>query len=680
MTLKTSLFSKGIYKSTVKRYMWGSVLYFIILFMITCLPIILGTDLDRTMDYMSNGNIALLYYSGYIIPSILLAMAVPTAVGLLVFRFVHSKKASVFTHSLPVKRSSMYISSLAGAFTLMFVPIILNGLILAVITAVAYYNFTTIASCFVWMGLNLLTVFLMFSCVCFVSMLTGNSFAMVGLNILIHAIVPLATLMINVVAGCFLYGMSTGIFGTTADIMESNYVVYMITLADGVRDLQEIILEIGIGKLFLYIVCAVLLYVASWVLYKKRNLENAEDVAGFKCLNPIFKYIVTTLGSLCVFAIFSSFIDENVVTFLIIMVVFSALLYFASEMILKKTLKVWNTYKGYIGFAAVFALAISVFAFTDFFGYENRIPDTNEVEEAAIYSYFYGNEEPYANDRQLMEFVAKCHEDLIAEDRISIVSKEGETSIRIKYKMADGSILQRLYPLARDEHNKLMEELYKFKSYKQALEKTLYTEDKFLYRINLSSYSNEYSAVITEKADMISLCDSLRKDIDTLTYSQMNLTGYNYRSINIHWNENPYGPGFNDYRGYELNANYKHTLNWLREHGYEKFADMESDAPIYISYSDEAINYTISEKFGGFEKFVEKSVLLTQPEVNKGMAYRIEGEALKGKIREYFNSNYINFYEGKNYLHILSPVEGSPFSLGIIEEEKIPEFLEYIFN
>ena len=33
MTLKTSLFNKGIYKSTVRRYTWGAVLYFIILFM-----------------------------------------------------------------------------------------------------------------------------------------------------------------------------------------------------------------------------------------------------------------------------------------------------------------------------------------------------------------------------------------------------------------------------------------------------------------------------------------------------------------------------------------------------------------------------------------------------------------------------------------------------------------------
>ena len=32
MTLKTSLFNKGIYKSTLRRYAWGSILYFILLF------------------------------------------------------------------------------------------------------------------------------------------------------------------------------------------------------------------------------------------------------------------------------------------------------------------------------------------------------------------------------------------------------------------------------------------------------------------------------------------------------------------------------------------------------------------------------------------------------------------------------------------------------------------------
>ena len=44
MILKTSLFNKGIYKSTLRRYLWGGVLYFIMLFLFTGMLILLNED------------------------------------------------------------------------------------------------------------------------------------------------------------------------------------------------------------------------------------------------------------------------------------------------------------------------------------------------------------------------------------------------------------------------------------------------------------------------------------------------------------------------------------------------------------------------------------------------------------------------------------------------------------
>ena len=64
MISRASLFNKGIYKSTLRRYLWGGVLYFILLFMITGMSILLNysndysylpkvrIDLDRPFVYM----------------------------------------------------------------------------------------------------------------------------------------------------------------------------------------------------------------------------------------------------------------------------------------------------------------------------------------------------------------------------------------------------------------------------------------------------------------------------------------------------------------------------------------------------------------------------------------------------------------------------------------------------
>ena len=171
MTLKTSFFNKGIFKSTVKRYMWGSVLYFLILFVSTALSVLLNTE--STFSYMPYdyfGEYPVILHGSYIVVPILMAIAVPSVVALLVFRFIHSKKQTVFIHSLPIARKANYISTLAAALTRMFVPIIANGIMLMLLSIGGYARYFTIADCLSWIGYNLAAITLMFSCAVFASM------------------------------------------------------------------------------------------------------------------------------------------------------------------------------------------------------------------------------------------------------------------------------------------------------------------------------------------------------------------------------------------------------------------------------------------------------------------------------------------------------------------------------
>ena len=114
MTLKTSLFNKGIYKSVLKRYLWGAVVYFLLLFSITVLPIFMTCDPNDVETHLTFNRFPLIYETAYTLPSVLIAIVVPTIVGLLVFRMVHSKKTSIFIHGLPVGRNSVYISSFSN--------------------------------------------------------------------------------------------------------------------------------------------------------------------------------------------------------------------------------------------------------------------------------------------------------------------------------------------------------------------------------------------------------------------------------------------------------------------------------------------------------------------------------------------------------------------------------------
>jgi hypothetical protein len=95
MTSKTSLFNKGIFYPTLKRYMWGSVLYGIILFLATSLVLLLGVNVENDRYNMNSGRAAMILDGHYLILTVIIGCFVPTVVALLTFRFLHSKKALV---------------------------------------------------------------------------------------------------------------------------------------------------------------------------------------------------------------------------------------------------------------------------------------------------------------------------------------------------------------------------------------------------------------------------------------------------------------------------------------------------------------------------------------------------------------------------------------------------------
>ena len=77
MTLKTSFFNKGIYKLTVKRYIWGAVLYFAVLFMSTGLSLFLNIDRDFShMPYDYFKDYSVILHGSYIGIPIALAIIV----------------------------------------------------------------------------------------------------------------------------------------------------------------------------------------------------------------------------------------------------------------------------------------------------------------------------------------------------------------------------------------------------------------------------------------------------------------------------------------------------------------------------------------------------------------------------------------------------------------------------
>lgn len=683
MTLKTSLFNKGIYKSALRRYLWGSILYFIILFVTTALPLILAYDPATVIGYSS----PVVYDGGFIIISMLMAAVVPTVVGLLIFRFIHSKKTSIFMHSLPVGRTAIFVSSVLAGLTLMMVPVLLNGTILAIMSFTDYHVFITFDSVVCWTMLNLLTLFTMFACTAFVSSLTGNSFAMIALNILFHGIIPLITVVFGVVAETFLFG-----FNITENLFEKmaegNLIYRLFSRADSLYSFyRKGIPVFDIGNLW-EILAAIALFVLAWAFYKKRNLETSEDVAGFKALNPIFKYLVTFLAAISAFSLFSSFIGKEPGAFVLIVAIVSVVAYFAAEMVLKKTLKVWKSYKGFIAFAAAFAAMICLFAFTSFFGYETRVPSPDEVKSVAVYNY-YNYEEPYVEGDAVIESAVNIHKKLIDEKKVYTIKpydRGYHTRIHVKYKLKNGNEIQRAYWISEPERYEILGNLYRFAEYRLALEGLVGENPEDIYRINM--YSNGGSNVIlTDPEEIKGLHEAISKDLMSLDYNEI-YTDHNLTHFSFEINRaeklgkdirRPYTEMAEvriEYADVSINTNFKNTNRWLEENGYAEYSYYAGfKGTLYITETEalEKAGYNYNSLTGP-AKMLKGKELAGQPCVYLS-------EDAKTRFEEYVKANYITYSaEEKKYELFYSREEGGYEILGTFSEEEINKILEYIFE
>ncbi len=599
MTSKTSLFNKGIFKSTVRRYVWGSVLYAIALFMVTSLVVLLGVDKDATWYMMAERGTALILDEHYLFLPVIIACFVPTVVALLVYRFIHSKKTSVFVHSLPVSRTANYISSVLASFVLMMAPIVLNGLILMLLSVFGYGEFFNITSCLIWLGVNLLTIFLMFSISTFVAMLTGNTFAAVGLNGLIHCFVIIFAAAFSALASCFIYGYyeANELLNKS---MEWNFVAYVMEIANRLSFKNSP--DFDWVKLIIMIVTAVVFYIFGLLLYKKRRMEVAEDVAAFNCLNPIYKYLVTFIAALGSFAIFSHLMDERPMVPIIVTLIISVIAYFAAEMILRKTFKVWDKYKGYLVFAAAFVAMICVFAFTSFFGYETRVPDVKDIESAAIYEYYYQPDVPWITDSEIIGYTTSVHEELVEKENIYIVKERRDnynynTAMHIRYKLKNGKTIVRRYPVNQTKAYEILENLYKSDEYKR---KVVELFDKNIGKIYSISF-NHNNVGFNDGEKIKEFYSCLEEDVMRLDYSQMHTADAWSMNVSVEYVPAEDMDRYDSERYLNsiflsINANYKKSIQWIRDNGFENQLFNTGNRDLCVMTAEQWDKYTTSDE------------------------------------------------------------------------------------
>ncbi len=566
MTSKTSLFDKGIFKNTLKRFKWGGLLYFIILFFSVPFVVMVQEYDHYDNDYFIR-NIAnkLILRDGYFTIPLLLTIAVPTIVAALAFRFVHSQKQGIATHALPVTRKQNYISTILASFTLMVLPVVLNGIILLLMSFFGYGKLFSPSTVAYWIFVNLTIIFIMFSVAVFSSVLTGNTAAHIVINAFIHAILPLIALTIALICDIFLYGFVRSDSFIAEKLLEYTPIVNIFIKAyDGLSEYTFF----KNTEIWIFIIIAIIFYALAYILYKNRKIESCGEVAAFEIFKPILKYGISTAAAIVTFAIMHS-IELTLIPTVTIVGTITAIFYFALEMLFQKSFKVFKKYKGYIVLAGALAVVTLFFAYTSIFGYETRIPSKTDIASVTLYEGYNGHE-PYISDGGAINDILEAHNAILSD--IPITNRdyeEGLRSVYLAYKLQNGKALERRYMVSEADMNKMLSKMYEYEDYKYKLTGIDNINIENVVYLNLVSRTGNFGLSETIYDDASALMAAIKKDISELSYNEIEkYDGKTYYSVEFSHNivDNEKSKVFKniEYDNYSNNVNPEHIVEFFQ--------------------------------------------------------------------------------------------------------------------
>lgn len=705
MTSKKSLFNFGIFKNTIKRFKWGSFLYAIALFFsVPFVFMMQGTKRLEAVHGIYYPN--MLIEDEYVVIPFLLAVCVPTVVAVLVYHFVHSQKQGIAVHSLPVTRKENYFSTIVASFVLMFAPVVLNTIILVFMSLFAYGKFFSLSCVAYWFFINTVILFSMFSVASFTAFISGHPAAHVVINAFVQGISAIIGFATYIVSDIFLYGFNPTVnfFGNV--LIARTPVAWFYNTIENYKFFKN-------AYIFVMLAFSVLFYVLGYVLYKKRKIETSGDVIAFKIFKPIFKYSFVTSVAIIMLGIAKQGLNLGVAPIITLIVVFTLISYFAIEMLMNKSFKVFKLYKGYFAFLGAFAIVTLFFAYTSVFGYETRIPSSDKIVKSGVYTNYYGDEIPLVIDEKLAEIVREIHKELIND--IPVVDDKNMefryNHFSVVYQLENGNMLKRAYDITNEQAEKYLKKMYESEKYKLKVTGIDNINIENVTGLNLDCNTPNYSyRFVLNNEEAQTFLKKLEKDITELDYDALQHDDYMASfSVNISatseenenlkiFKRNPWENLKNQEMVVlnfvlDLNSGYKNAFSYLKEIGYcDKFvAELVNDIyickiPFTLEKQERENNETsdLKVQYYGTNEFICK---YKGEEGNMGNFYVSRDDLVKID-REYSEKMILDLFTTKNegpsdgtYYGVYSLEQNSstlylPHYICIFEENSLPDYIK----
>ena len=199
------------------------------------------------------------------------------------------------------------------------------------------------------------------------------------------------------------------------------------------------------GEIIIYTIVGLLFFAAAYFIHKYRRTESASDIIAVKPLKPIVKYFFAAIGSLTlgilINELFFPYAEGNFVGYIISMAIGGFFGYFASEMLVSKSFKVWHKWRGYVIYCIVVILFITGLAF-DITNFEGSIPREGSISYATLDIY---GETLEGDDSEIINTITSVHEYIVEHQGAEVDYDDYCASVDIMYKLHSGTIVKRSY-------------------------------------------------------------------------------------------------------------------------------------------------------------------------------------------------------------------------------------------
>ena len=468
----TSFFNGTVFKKTVFRFWPLWTVYFVGWLFAMPLYALTMLRLDAaSIGYVYDADRSnyLLTFAQHTVPqsvtrdaAILFAIFSVLA-AMAVFSHLYNPRSANLFGSLPIRREGLFLTHYLAGLCFLVVPNLVIFLLTLAVEAAG--GAVVWKGLLFWLAVSCGEGFFFYTLAVFCAMFTGHILALPAFYAIVNGIVMGVTGLVAVVLEWFYYGF----VGVPDSVFEAalwftpvgklflvvNYrTVYVhedVTNSILSNDKQVLEFE-GLDAVGIYAVAALVLAVCAFLLYRRRRLESAGDVVAVNAMKPVFKYGVAVCVGLAFGLGTMAILYGGELTLMIAIVVWGVIGYFAAEMLLQKSFKVFKKWKGAVAVAAVFIILFCVVGF-DLTGFESRVPNPDSVESVTVSGldmmYLDDSGDSFdgtITDRSQIGLITLVHRAAVEQKDVDQWSGTGtSTSLRVTYHLKNGGTLSRSY-------------------------------------------------------------------------------------------------------------------------------------------------------------------------------------------------------------------------------------------